>query len=473
MRCRWLGVLGLVGVMTNACVGDDVSSVSGVSSGGPSSSGSSDGGSSGVSCVTTTCEDDELVDCDGRRTTCALGCRTQDQDARCAVFEPEGPATAGDLLRVGLADLTLGDGHEIDVRNGAIRAGTNAALRQPNDDPSADQVKNDIVFRVQDGVAIFIANTISFTGNPNFVGTVGAEVSSSHARLPVVFVAKNEIRVNTLLDLPCGLLGGGAGGAPGVDDGRGGGAGGGNHGNESLTGGGGGHATTGGQGGHSHFIGSTPSIKEGGHAGSAHNATFHFLGGGGGGAGRMLGMRTSGGGGGAAFGLIAGQAIWLGNGTGAHGINAAGCGGIGEDQSAGGGGGAGGFVSVQAPAVHVAAGGGIAANGGGGAGHNSGGAVSGERGSFSSVRAQGGGADDQHSCHGHGGHGGAEGSAPTQGQSRSTCNPTNYGGGGGGAAGRIAIATLSGDFTDESDGTMVFSPATVGVQRTRLSAEAP
>lgn len=431
------------------------------------SSGAPDGG------CAPSCEGNDLVTCDGRRTPCALGCKAEAQ-SRCATFEPQGPASAADLQRAGLADLTLSAAHVVDVINGEIRTEGAPSLRQANTDPSVDELKNNIRFRVESGVAIFVANNITFTGPVGFGGTVGGQVSPDLATIPVVFVAQNEIRVTTTLTLPCGRLGGGVGGNPEVNDGAGGGLGGGGFTIGTRTGAGGGHATRGGQAGSRYAEG---VYQVGASGGSVNNDPFVLLGGSGGGAGGGGGNKFSrGGGGGGAMFLIAGSAIQIGDGSGLQGINAGGCGGgvwpVAGLSQAGAGGGAGGFIGLEAPIVQAAQNAGLAANGGGGAGRNAAGVVEGRDAQLAPTPAAGGGtAGAPHACHGAGGDGAAEGATAGNGGS-GPCSPDSFGGGGGGGLGRIVISSLSGEVTvDAGPGSFFMSPSSTGAKRILLTAE--
>lgn len=451
----------------------------------PPSNDASSTNDSGPDCKATKCDGDDIVDCNGARTKCELGCRSEEEGPRCATFEPQGPATVADMRRTGLADLVLTTAQVIDVRSGEIRTSGGASLRQANDDPAQNQVKNNIAFRVESGVAIFVAKNITFNGAVSFEGTEGGNVGPAYATLPVMFVATNDLRVETLFEVPCGRLGGGVGGISGVNDGKGGGAGAGTE-NDSSTGSGGGHGTTGGQAGTSFESGTV--LKAGAFGGAVNNATFALAGGGGGGAGIGGSKGSLGGGGGGAIAFVAGNTLWLGNGKSLQGVNASGCGGTkplgnrgGGLQYAGGGGGSGGFISLEAPVVQVAANSGIAANGGGGAGAATSTPSAGANGQLSTKPAAGGGVASPNACHGVGGSGGAADSpaAGNGGSAKSTsenatCTMTKaYGGGGGGGIGRIVISSLSGDVTAAEPTSFFTSPkrGTATVKLLTLTSE--
>lgn len=496
-----------------ACVGDDATPPTGDTRGDPDkdAGGSTEGDAADPSndassandasstndadpnCTATKCEGNDLVDCNGARTTCALGCRSETDGPRCATFEPQGPVTVADMRRTGLADVVLTTAHVVDVTSGEIRTTGGASLRQANDDPAQDQIKNNIAFRVENGVAIFVAKNVTFSGAVSFEGTSGGNVGPAYATLPVVFVATDDLHVSTLLQVPCGSLGGGSGGIPGVvpgggsEAGAGGGPGGGKRG-DSQTGSGGGHGTAGGQAGAS---GSGVSLVVGASGGQLNNGTFVLAGGSGGGGGTggdgANVKNSKGGAGGGAIALVAGNKLWLGDGSSTHGINAGGCGGKpfvgGSIQAAGSGGGAGGFVSLEAPVIQAAAKSGIAANGGGGSGWGVDGASAGKDGQFSASAATGGGSGKSPAtCNGFGG-AGAAADSPTatpgvngKTSSQDTSCTTSHGGGGGGGIGRIVISSLTGDVTvDAAAGASAFfaSPArgTSAVKLLTLTAE--
>ena len=393
------------------------------------------------------------MQCDAR-TTCELGCRATGDGVRCAGFDPQGPVTAADLSAPGLADLTL-TGYAFDVTTGEIRSTVGGpALRQPNDSPTATETKNDITFRREGGLAIFVAKNISITGPIAFEGTQNGTIGAAFADLPVSLVAQGELHVQTRFQLPCGVLGGGAGGDAQLP---GGGAGAGSSNSVALAGGGGGHGTAGPQGGN-------PAGGVGAAGGVLHNATFDFVGGGGGG-------------GGAALQLVAGRALWIGDGVnadaGVRGIDVGGCGGsispFGDGQR-GGGGGAGGFLALEAPVIHGMPDAGIAANGGAGSGFGNSAIRRGERATLSTTPALGGGAGQTAGCHGFGGNGGAGTTEPTRGSAGAAdCK----GGGSGGAVGRIRIASTTGEITLEAGATPFFvSPSGAAqVKKVLLTAE--
>lgn len=455
----------------------------------PPSNDASSTNDSGPDCKATKCDGDDIVDCNGARTKCELGCRSEEEGPRCATFEPQGPATVADMRRTGLADLVLTTAQVIDVRSGEIRTSGGASLRQANDDPAQNQVKNNVAFRVESGVAIFIAKNITFNGAVSFEGTEGGNVDPAYATLPVMFVATNDLRINALLDIPCGSLGGGVGGIPGVvpaggtEAGAGGGPGAGKRG-ESKTGSGGGHGTVGGQAG---AAGSGPGLVAGAAGGPTNNGTFVLAGGSGGGGGvggDGAGVKNSkGGAGGGAIAFVAGNTLWLGDGTAAQGVNAKGCGGKslvgGQINVAGSGGGSGGFVSLEAPVVQAAAKSGLAANGGGGSGWGASNAAPGKDGQFSTSPAPGGGSGTAHACNGFGG-AGAAGDNPTavSGVNGKTSTEnvncaTSSGGGGGGGIGRIVISSLSGDVTAAEPASFFTSPkrGTATVKLLTLTSE--
>lgn len=165
MQYHSIGAIAVVALAS--CIGEDVpvsgnspdaggeqsSSGGEQSSGGSSSSGGeqSSSGSSGTVCAER-CDGDSLISCDDVRTTCAFGCRVAAGGARCKVFEPQGPASASDLLLGGLSDLTLNERHIIDVRTGEIRSESGPGLRQSNDTDGSAQIKNGVMFRIQEGV---------------------------------------------------------------------------------------------------------------------------------------------------------------------------------------------------------------------------------------------------------------------------------------------------------------------------------
>ena len=475
-----------------ACVGDNVvadTSSSGApgasSSGAPSSSGEPGASSSGEvgassssGSVTNGCDGNDLV-IDGTRSTCALGCKPADtESARCKVFEPRGPATAADLLRGGLGALTLRGGDVVDVLSGQIKRG-DTLLRQANTD-AADQVINNIAFRIvgegDNRVAVLVAKSILITGvsredRLQWVGTVDGVTNESNAAIPVVLVAQDDLKVETALPLPCGQLGGFVGGGGSRASRVGGGPGGGNSNEATGTGAGGSHGTKGGNGS------GTPTSGPGSQ--SVYNGTFELRGGSGGGGGRMLGEGVApGGSGGAALGLVAGKALWIGDGTDGHGISAGGCGAdainiSGRPAITSGGGGAGGFLSLESPIIHGAAGAGLAANGGGGAGWNStGGGARGQHGALSITPAAGGGPGVD-GCQVAGGNGAAGDTAATSASNTTVGCATPRGAGGGGGLGRIVLGTANnGQLEVPANATFILSPsAAPALQRFTIDVE--
>lgn len=412
------------------------------------------------------------------RTTCELGCRaaTGAEEARCKVFDPTGIVSAEDLRTAGLGDLVLSGGR-VNLATGEIFDAANAVIRNANDNANAAEIKNGVRFGRSPSVVVLQAHDITIQGEPT------KWVESS---VPLVLVATGEVHIETAVKFQCGTLGGGGGagrlvGGTQVNEPEGAGAG---ASSTARSGGASGatHARQGGRGGG----GVAGSTAGSGKIAPQPEVSFTFVGGSGGGRGSVSGASASkgsvaGGGGGAAVQIIAGVAIYLGDGTTAgatQGLHVGGCGGVGAhvglsslSYAAGGGGGSGGFLLLEAPRVIGRPGAGLAANGGGG-GSN----TSGSDAILSMIPTPGAVPDGV--CSGAGGVGGAGAHGQDFSGTDLVANPGSCpdgvgGGGGGGAAGRIVVNTLTTNGVTIEAGAPAFfvSPSSAAYRRGQISAE--
>lgn len=353
-------------------------------------------------------------------TPCGWGCLMSDPP-RCAQIVPAGSGgnaangvAIGDVSGMGLSDVTLTDGFQLNSDNGQI--GTLASPNALHTGNAGTEMGIDFEFRGP--ISVFRFKQLSITGTVTLIGS-----------RPVALVSDGPVLLMGILDArgicssniagPGGFNGGGVaaqdGLAPATTMGGGSGA------PTATTGGGGGaYASAGGSG---------DSAAGGLPWGNPEIATL--VGGAGGGAGNGGGMFGRGGGGGGAVQIISNTRIVVSSG----GVNAGGCGGRNGQGNAdsGGGGGAGGAILLEAPTVTVNAA--LAANGGGGGGGGGGGSKAGSAGTLDDVPALGGvgAATDEF------GGSGATGSMAA-GVGGAGTNP----GGGGGGVGRIRINTRGG-----------------------------
>lgn len=450
-------------IASAACVGDDpVGSAPATDGGGPGTGGDGSttgdgGGPDGCTPGTKTCADGTtLATCGQTATeTCALECSTTG-GAHCTVLQPNVPVTAADLATADVVPVTISADAVVDTATGSIEG-----LRPANADPSTQEMKSGIAFRLVGNVGVFIVKsfkvstgvTLKLRGPAAFalvaaetieiVGVVDARGYDVNGVLcGVPGSGTDTAHVAGPGGSPGGIKGGstngvapGAGGGKGVSgftagatEGPGGGGFGGTGGN------GGGYANSGGA------IVAMPSPIAGGFGGGASS-----LNGG------------SGGGGGGAVQLVAGATITIGGGPNPGGINAGGCGGTGGAfGEAGSGGGSGGAILLQSPVVTIKALGVLAANGG--AGSTGSAAARGEHGKLGKASALG---PPANGGYGKGGDGaprvlGGSLESPLSGEAGGA--PTgNKGGGGGGGGGRIRIENRSGSVSVPADG--VVSPA--------------
>ncbi len=339
----------------------------------------------------------ETCDADGSATTttdCSLGCAATGD--RCDTFTPLNGLGAAMLAAVNEPDVTIPDMATIDTDSGTVRDAANLPV----------QVASLLVPQTgSSDIRVFIGKSFTLSS-----------VTVSGSR-PVAFVARDDIRIEGLLDVSATPGRPGAGQqatGPCVGEGVAG-------------GGGGGNATAGGDS-VSEFVQSGTGILAGG---AALSGTALVGGCGGGGS-------TSSGHGGGAVQLDSLTRITVAA-SGRIGVGGAG----GYD---GVGGGSAGFVVIEAPRVELL--GGIFANGGAGGACT----LVGQNGPLSSSSAIapscGTGAQAKH-----GGNGGSSSAGPGSGHAFS-----GNAGGGGGAAGRLLITTV-GDYTT-SPGTIVSASIT-------------
>jgi hypothetical protein len=381
-------------------------------------------------------------------TTCALGCNSTNTD--CKALQPTAPAVAGDFVYGGLSDLTIAATQTLLIFNtdtGEIRDQANAVVRMPNATPMTRNVEDGIGFHRVSGVGIwtFTKLTVPATTTIVFKGQAGASIlAAGDISIAGTIDARGYGDPTKALMTPSTLCMGttaGPGGAIGgitatPPTGEGG-----SVADTTNAGGGGGYGATGGVGGNNGNGGT------GGTAGAiAGVAAINPLAGG-------LGGGTSGGVGGGGGGAL--QLASEGTITVSGVINAGGCGGsVGSATTGGGGGGSGGAILLEAPTVHVAATGVLAANGGGGGGGGdvtTGGTpiTAGEPGRPNATRASGGSGGMNGFAGGNGGFSGTP-----AGQSGSNGNGA---GGGGGGVGRVRLNSSTGAATLDTNSTL--SPA--------------
>lgn len=407
------------------------------------------------------CDGDLLVTCraDGSgadATSCALGCAAG-PPAHCNAFYPRPPISRADFDAAGLTPQTWSVGPALDTEHGCVGCGANP-MRPNNSDPNSYEVHNGIGFRVASipgagklGVWTFASLSVAAGSTVEIFGANGAAL-----------VAAGDLKLDGRIDATCAanlyVTGGavpniaGPGGFAGAaSDGsvKGGGSGGGSSADSAhgAGGGGAGYADVGGAGG-------DQGTDRGGGGGAAVGGPTlsPLVGGAGGGAGGENGGNAApGGGGGGIVVLVALGTITVGAGAAVGGINAGGCGGSAQLGTTlagvgGGGGGAGGAIWLQAPLVHLAPLGVLAANGGGGA---AGGALAGTLGANGQAGQLGAGAATGGNALAPNGSGGP-GAAGDRAMGGGGGSATSSGGGGGGAVGRIRIETLAGKGTLDS-----------------------
>jgi hypothetical protein len=348
--------LAIVG--STACVGDTaVPTDSGAKDATPSDAGG-DVTTCTPSCTNATTFHDCVAQSD---VACALGC-VSTGTPHCAVMQPASPVTPADLTATGVSDLVISKLTTLHTDTGAIDG-----IRTANVDPTAHEVISQIGFQLFAGANVGVFTMKNFTVNDTIVvvargGPALAVVAGDTISLLGTLDARGYRTDGSLCggSTPSAIgPGGSAGGISAGNDAVGAGGG---HGADVGGGGGGGFGGTGGDG--RKYTGEQAPSSVGG-------ATVPFalpisggFGGGANGAG-------DGGGGGGAVQLVAANAIKIGGGTKAGGVNVGGCGGFGATNSTfpntgGGGGGSGGEILLQSPAVTMLANGVLAANGGAG-----------------------------------------------------------------------------------------------------------
>jgi len=388
---------------------------------------------------------------------CGWGCDAS--GGRCKEIDPAANAVdTSDLVpEAGLADLTIGNGINIDTGSGEMGTiGNSDSVRIPG-----QGLFMGIRFSVVNGVGIVKVNSLHVTASLN--DPIRFQFTN-----PIAIVADGPIDIDGVIVVrgPCTDAAGYAGGyAGGTAKGPGAGPGGGDGGAvDKFGGGGGGYGGPGGGGGTL-----TAAVYVPGGGTYNDDVITLLIGGSGGGGGGGNGVARGGSGGGA-IQLVSNTRISFGTNGG---INAGGCGaesGPGGGMDAGGGGGAGGTILLEAPIIAMAANAALAVNGGGGGGGDADmtGFVA-QPGQLSRNPATGGpGKND-----GNGGDGGGGAAANVTKGADGEIVLTKAAGGGGGALGRIRLntrddgglmingaAVLSPHYTDNPT-TCTHGPATV------------
>lgn len=279
------------------------------------------------------CDGDRLIACgQSSPIDCPLTCVPTNEGARCATFDPLGPATPEDLqAQEGIGALET-DNVYIDTDTGQIRTSLGGdTIRAANVDPSVEEIVSGLGFRhavaAQGEVAILRASSVH------------AKTLYGRGTRPLVLVASESIEVRGEWRILCGTWGARS--------------------NPRNDGSGGGNA---GRGGRSRYYDNVANkSKDGAEAPAPSRPTpFDRLVGGEAGASMQAGAASGlGAPGGGAIQLVAGKQIRIGNGAVPAGIFAYGCNG-------GAGGGAGGAILVEAPSLVLPANGTLTALGAGG-----------------------------------------------------------------------------------------------------------